>query len=123
MFVVLNSPPMVPCEPAPVTEWRPDELRGGEEVRAFWGADDCYYVSVKRADGATQWYVGHGPLSAQTSGDHDPSVLPLRGVRPIRVAESRAASAVLWGRLSHRAGTTAATVLAGRAGRSLRWQA
>lgn len=111
MFAELPHSPDVSLEPAPLSGWSPVDDRPGDQWAGFWGADDAYYLRLTSATGAERWFAGAGPVEATRSVS---SVLVLRaGVTP-RTA------AVLVGRAAARGAERLPTVLAGRAGRSLR---
>jgi hypothetical protein len=120
MFVALSSLPSIPLEPAPVTAWLAGELVTDEQSRlGFWGADDRYYLCISSLDGRVHWFVGEGAATAPTSADQ--GVIRIDAWRDRRAA--RAGRPILWGRAHRRAGAPITTILAGRAGRSLRWPA
>jgi hypothetical protein len=89
-------------------------------MAAFWGADDRYYIRLQHPDRGEVWFVGEGPVEA-TANAVESTVLSLRA--KLGQGAARSLGPVLWGRSTQRAGAATTTVLAGRAGRSLRWPA
>jgi hypothetical protein len=123
MFVELATPPVGPLEVAPLSNWTPEET-GLDGLRtAFWDAEGVYLLCLMDAAGTPRWFAGLGPAGGlPTTTRRGAKVLPFR--RPDAAAAApRFTMRVVRTAAGGPAGAAGTTVLAGRAGRSLRWPA
>jgi hypothetical protein len=120
MFAELDRAPSLPLEPAPLSAWLPVLDGHASALLAFWGTDDRYYVQARTPDAADRWFVGMGPVESLAAPVTEATVHVLRP-RTVRCAPVNVT--LLRGRAGRATSGERTTILAGRAVRSLRWQA